>query len=181
MALPSKLKNFNVYGDGNSWLGQVSEITLPKLARTFEDYRGGGMDAAVKIDMGGQPLECEWTAGGLIRDALRSFGATQIDAFQLRFLGAYQSDSNGKVQKVEISMRGRHEEIDMGAAKAGDENSHKFKTAISYYRLSVDNFVEVEIDVMNMVFTVGGLDRLGDVREAIGIEGGASLSFGVSL
>lgn len=28
MALPSKLKNFNLFNNGNNYLGQVSEITL---------------------------------------------------------------------------------------------------------------------------------------------------------
>ncbi|MBJ9626117.1 phage major tail tube protein, partial [Burkholderia multivorans] len=33
MALPSKLKNFNVFEDGTSFVGEVTEIQLPKLTR----------------------------------------------------------------------------------------------------------------------------------------------------
>ncbi|RBJ63771.1 phage tail protein, partial [Pseudomonas sp. MWU12-2534b] len=31
MALPSKLKNFNVFEDGVSFVGEVPEVQLPKL------------------------------------------------------------------------------------------------------------------------------------------------------
>lgn len=181
MSLPDTLKNFNVFGDANNWMGLVPEITPPKLARKFEDYRGGGMDGTVKLDMGADALECEFTAGGLMKDAIRQFGATAIDAVQLRFVGAYQNDGTGKVTKVEIVMRGRYEELDMGAAKAGDKNDHKFKVAPAYYKLIIDGIVEIEIDVLNMVFTVGGKDRLKEIRAALDIDGGASISVGISL
>ena len=64
MALPSKLKNMNYFNEGNSYLGQIKTVTLPKLTRKTEDYRGGGMNATVKVDLGfgddGLPLNQLW-------------------------------------------------------------------------------------------------------------------------
>lgn len=42
MALPKKLKHLNLFNDGNSYLGVAKAVTLPKLGRKLEAYRGGG-------------------------------------------------------------------------------------------------------------------------------------------
>ena len=52
MALPRKLKNINLFNDGNSYLGVAKSVTLPPLARKMEGYRGGGMNGTVKADLG---------------------------------------------------------------------------------------------------------------------------------
>lgn len=169
MALPRKLKNLVLFNDGNNYLGQVATVTLPKLTRKMEDWRGGGMDGAVKIDMGQEALQLAWTAGGILPTAVRQFGATDASGVPLRFAGAYQADDTGTVDAVEVAVRGRHSEIEMGDAKVGEATEHKFTTELSYYKLTVNGRVEVEIDLLNFVFNVNGVDRLADQRSALGI------------
>ncbi|KRA15361.1 phage major tail tube protein [Lysobacter sp. Root604] len=169
MALPRKLKNLNLFGDGESFLGQVVEVKLPTLTRSMEDYRGGGMSGPVKIDNGSEGLELESKFGGLMRSILRQYGLTRHDAVQLRFAGAYQRDDTGQVDAVEVVVRGRHSEIDMGTAKAGDDTEFTVKTACSYYKLTINGVVVIEIDFVNMVEIVDGVDRLADQRRAIGV------------
>lgn len=169
MGLPRKLKNFNLYNDGNSYLGQIAEFTQPKIALQMEEWRGGGMLGPVKIDMGLQLIEAEFTNGGLVLQALRQFGTPRVDGVLLRLVGAYQRDDGSAVQAVETVMRGRHEEIDMGNAKAGEDTEHKFKLPLSYYKLVVDNRVELEIDMINAIFLVDGIDRYAEIRAAIGL------------
>ena len=169
MALPRKLKNFNVFGDGQSYLGQVTEVKLPTLTRSMEDYRGGGMAGPVKIDNGQEAIELEHKYGGLMRPILRQYGITRHDGVMLRFAGAYQRDDTGGVDAVEIVIRGRHSEIDAGTAKAGDDTEFTVKTAVSYYKLSINGVTEIEIDLVNMIETVAGIDRLAAQRRAIGV------------
>jgi P2 family phage contractile tail tube protein len=167
MALPRKLKSLNLFNEGLSYLGQVASVTLPKLTRKLEDWRGGGMDGTVKIDMGAEPLELEFTTGGPMRDVLRQYGLTSISGAFLRFAGAWQDDATGSVDTVEITVRGRHEEIDMGEAKPGEGGEFKVKSALTYYRLDWNGITEIEIDVLNGVFIVGGVDRMAEIRAAI--------------
>ena len=56
MALPRKLKNFNLLLDGESYAGVASEVVLPKLTRKTEEFRGGGMNGPVSADMGLEAL-----------------------------------------------------------------------------------------------------------------------------
>ncbi|AUW59431.1 phage major tail tube protein [Sphingobium sp. SCG-1] len=169
MGLPSKLKNMNLFNDGQSYVGLVPEVSIPKVARKFEDYRGGGMDSEMAIDMGGEKIEFEWKAGGQIDQVYRQFGAVTHDAVQLRWMGAYQDDNTGQVRAVEILVRGRHQEIDPGTGKPGDDTEQTIKTIASYYRLQQDGQTLIEIDNLNMIFIVNGVDILAEQRNAIGL------------
>ncbi|WP_374248059.1 phage major tail tube protein [Thermomonas sp.] len=168
MALPRKLKNLNLFNDGQTYIGQVGEVTLPKLTRKMEDWRGGGMNAPIKIDQGMEGLEFEVVCGGLMRDVFAQFGIARHDGVMLRFAGAYQRDDTGQVDAVEVVVRGRHEEIEAGKAKAGDDTEFKFKTVASYYKLSVNGQTLVEIDIPNFVEVIDGVDRMMQQRMAIG-------------
>ena len=168
MALPRKLKSMNIFADGLSYIGQATAVTLPKLTRKMEDFRGAGMNAPVKVDMGMEGLVLEFSCGGFMVDALAAFGAARHDATQLRFAGAYQRDDTGDVDAVEVTVRGRYSEIDMGDAKPGDDTEHKFKAELSYYRLEVAGREVILIDIPNMVEIIDGIDRLADQRAAIG-------------
>jgi P2 family phage contractile tail tube protein len=169
MALPRKLKNLMLFNTGLAYIGEVGSFTCPKLARKLEDWRGGGMDTGVKVDMGGEMLEAEWSCGGPMRDVLRQFGAVGVADVQLRFVGAYQNDDSGTVDSIEIVLQGRHEEIDMGEAKPGEGGEFKVKTQCAYYKLSWNGVTEIEIDALGMVMIVGGVDRLAEIRDALGI------------
>lgn len=171
MSMPSKLKNMNLFNEGNSYLAHVTSVDMVKLARKMEGYRGGGMGGPVKIDYGlsDDGLNIEWELGGLHLLALRQFGATGVAAVGLRFAGAYQREDDGGVDAVEVIVRGRHEELDMGEAKPGEDTKHKIKTALAYYRLEINGRVEIEIDILGFKEVVGGVDRLAEQRRAIGL------------
>lgn len=168
-ALPSTLKNMTLFGDGESWAGKVPECNIPKLARKMEAYRGGGMAGEVDIDLGQEKIEFEWSAAELLETALKGYGAATVDGVQLRFVGAFQSDTTGTYDGWEVVVRGRHSEIDPGAQKVGSITEAKFKTSCSYYKLSKNDAALIEIDLINMVFKVGGVDRLAEERRILGL------------
>ena len=170
MALPKKLKDLNLFGNGDSYQGQVQSVTLPTLSRNIEEWRGGGMDGPVGIDMGMDGLiTVQWTVGGLIEAIFDNFGSSRIDADILRMTGSYERDDVDEVTAVEVVMRGRHTEIDMGDAQSGENTEHQITSTLSYYRLDIDGSTKIEIDLPNYVFKVNGEDRLAARRQALGI------------
>ena len=170
--LPRKLKNFLFYkGHGKQKLyqGQIPEIELPKLTRILEDYRAGGMDMGVKVDLGQEPMEMTVKCGGHEVDLYRDFAKPGIAAVPLSFSGAYQRDDDCSVIAVDIYCLGRLEEIDPGSAKLGDDTEESFKYVLSYYRLSVDGKDEIEIDALAMKCVIDGVDQLEAIRNAVGL------------
>lgn len=169
MALPRALKNFNAYNDGNSFMGVIEEVKLPKLSRKMEDFRGGGMDGPVDIDVGQEKIEIEQVCGGFVLDAYKAYGMTKANGVLIRFAGSYQRDDTAEVQSVEVVVRGRHSEIDPGDAKGGDKGKTTIKSSLSYYKLTVDGKDVIEIDLLAFIFIVDGTDMLAEHRKAIGL------------
>ena len=161
----------NLFFDGDNWQGLAEEITLPKITRKMEAWRGGGMNGAAHIDLGleDDALGMEVTLGGTEARLYKKWGIAGIDGVQLRFAGAYQRDDTAEVTACEVVVRGRISEIDPGSAKPGDNTQVKFSFKPAYYKLVWDGVDLIEIDVINMIEKVGGIDRLAEQRAAIGL------------
>ncbi|PAJ87923.1 phage major tail tube protein [Burkholderia ubonensis] len=169
MALPSKLKGFNLFHNGENFVGKVTEITLPKLTRKMEDFQGGGMSGPIKVDFGNEGIQMEWTAGGFMKSVLQQYAITQHDGVLLRFAGGYQAEDSTSVDAIEIVIKGRHSEIDPGSAKAKEDTAFKVTTVASYYKLSINGEDIIEIDFVNMIERINGTDLLAALRTAIGL------------
>ena len=171
MALPRKLKYLNMFNDGLSYMGVVESVTLPKLTRKFEKYRGGGMPGSADVDLGldDGALDTEFSIGGTELLLFKQMGKATVDGIQLRFTGSFQRDDTGEISAVEIVMRGRHKEFDGGENKQGESGTTKMSTECAYYQLTIDGKEIIEIDIINMVLKVDGVDRLAEHRKAIGL------------
>lgn len=68
MAMPRKLKLMNVFLNGYSYQGVAKSVTLPKLTRKLENYRGAGMNGSAPVDLGldDDALSMEWSLGGFL-------------------------------------------------------------------------------------------------------------------
>ncbi|MDH5633063.1 MAG: phage major tail tube protein [Gammaproteobacteria bacterium] len=170
MALPKKVKNFNFFVDGEGYAGRVAELTLPKLARKVEEFRAGGMSGPVDVDMGQEKLEAEATFAEHAETVLKQYGAPGVDAIGMRFLGYAESDTAGASHNaIEIVMRGRVKELDFGSNKPGDDTAFKASFSLSYFKYTLNGADLVEIDVINMIEKVNGVDRLQEQRDALGV------------
>ena len=165
---PQKVKDINLYNDGSSHIGVITEYTPLKIAMATMDHRGGGMLGALKLDVGLEPLDFEWTLGGWNSAVVAQLGVSAIDGVLLRAVGALQADDGSPVSAVEAVMMGRHTEIDFGTFKPAGETEKKIKTAVAYYKLIFDGRTLLEIDVANGKYIVDGVDRYAEVRAAIG-------------
>ncbi len=171
MALPKKLKQMNLFNDGENWIGIIEEFTPAKLTRKFEKYRGGGMPGTADIDLGFDDgaLEIEFTIGGFELKLLQQSASAKHDGVPLRFAGAFQRDDTGDVSRVEIVSRGRIKELDGGNFKVGDNSQTKVSMTNTYYKVMVDGATVVEVDTVNMIHVVDGTDMMADYRKAIGL------------
>lgn len=169
MGLPRTLKDMILFNEGLAYLGQVNAVTLPTLTRKTEAWRGGGMGGEVEMDLGMEAMEMKSTFGGPMRDILRQFGVTTVDGVYLRFAGAYQQDDSGAVDSIEVIVRGRHKEIEMGDQKVGEPGEFGVTSALAYYKLVWNGRTEIEIDLLAGIEIVDGIDRRAPIRNALGI------------
>ena len=172
MAMPRKLKLMNVFLNGYSYQGVAKSVTLPKLTRQLENSRGAGMNGSAPVDLGldDDALSMEWSLGGFPDSVIwELYAATGVDAVPIRFAGSYQRDDTGETVAVEVVMRGRQKEIDTGEGKQGEDTESKISVVCTYFRLTMDGKELVEIDTINMIEKVNGVDRLEQHRRNIGL------------
>lgn len=168
--IPRKLKNFALFVDGRGYAGRVEEVTPPKLTRKTEEFRAGGMEGPIEIDLGVEKLECEFTLGEFDEEILKLWGLRDHAGVGLRMTGALERDAAARdVTAIEISLRGRWREIDQGAWKGGDNSTMKVSVMCSYFKYASNGVTLVEIDVENLTHFVAGEDYLAPIRAALGV------------
>lgn len=165
---PRVLKNFNLFVDGRGYAGRVDELELPTLTVKTEEHRAGGMDSPIAIDMGTEALEASFTMADYDADLLKLWGLSDGNAVQVTARGALQRDGEDAVPVV-VNLRGAITQTEPGGWTAGEKATPGFTLAARYYRLTIDGEDVIEIDVENMVRTVGGVDQLAGIRAAIGL------------
>ncbi|MCH9780619.1 MAG: phage major tail tube protein [Alphaproteobacteria bacterium] len=168
MAIPKKLKNFTLFVDGRNLAGKVMEATLPKLTVKTEEYRGGGMDAPIDIDMGMEKLELDFTLHEYDPDVADKFGLVIGNSVIVTLRGAQQSDTN-TAEAVEVQGTGFIKELDFGSWKPGEAGTLKVMMNLRRYRLAIASREIIVIDVENMIRIINGVDVIAGQRGALGI------------
>ena len=169
MGMPRTLKDMMLFNEGLEYRGDAKSVSLPTLSRKTEGYRGAGMSGEVQMDMGMEAMELSFTCGGPMRDVLRQWGEPTVDGVYLRFVGNYQADDTAAIGNIEVVVRGRFTEIEMGDQEVGEASEFKATMAVAYYKLEWNGRTEIEIDPLNMIEVVNGQDRLAARRAALGI------------
>ncbi|XPV77926.1 MAG: phage major tail tube protein [Desulfovibrio sp.] len=162
------LKNFSLFVDGRGFAGEIEEFNPPKLALKMEEFRSGGMDAPVDIDMGMEKLTTTLTLSGITKEALVQFGVSENNGVNLTARGALVN-LDGSVKPVVIQMRGTVNEVEEGAWAAGNKTTLKLAATLNYYKRDHDGETIYEIDVLNMIRNINGVDQLEAIRNAIGV------------
>lgn len=168
MAARDVLKNINLFVDGRGYAGQIDEYNAPDLTLVIEDYRPGGMDAPVSLDMGMEPLETSFSLISYDADILRQFGVAEGNPVQFTARGALES-YDGTVTAVVHNMRGKIASIARGTWAAGQKPALTVTMRLEYYREQHGGQTIHEIDVIGMRRIVNGVDRLAQQRAAIGV------------
>ncbi|MEZ1745690.1 MULTISPECIES: phage major tail tube protein [Pseudomonas] len=166
--VPQILFNTNLFVDGISFAGDVPSLTLPKLSIKTDDYRAGGMDAAIDMDMGLEKLEASFSTNGVRREAMVYFGLADQTAFNGSFRGSFKGQK-GATTAVIATLRGMLKEVDPGDWQPGEKASFKYSVGVSYYKLEVGGRVVYEIDPVNGVRVINGVDQLASMRTDLGL------------
>ena len=167
--LPRTLKNFNVFVNTHSWAGVAESITIPKITKKTDDYRGAGMIGDVALAMGYEKLEGEVTYAGFDVKQYRQLGVCGTSDLPVRYVGVYERQDNCTRQNVEIYMRGQALELDPGDSKNGERTEITMTYNYTYFRMEVDGVVQVELDFINGKERFGDSDLATAIGELLGL------------
>ena len=162
------LRNVNLEVDGRAFPRKVRMLSLPNLRIQTEQYRAGGMDSSVDIDMGMEQMEASFTMSSIDAELLKHFGLTAEKSVPLAFRGVLRDDG-GAVRPVVAHMRGQVKEVDFGEWTPGKTSETRYMVSPRYYKFEHDGEVVHEIDVENMIRIIDGEDQLEEMRRALGL------------
>ncbi len=169
MAIQNILKNLNLFVDGRGYAGKVTDIELPKLTMKTSEYRAGGMDAPIEVEMGMEKLETSFTLNGYDPSVLSLFGLAPGQRKSLTLKGSLMDEATGIEKPISINLRGMMREVDMGTWKPGEDATLKISVALTYYKLVHGGIVIYEISPENMMRVINGIDQLAITRANLGV------------
>jgi len=162
------LKNFNLFVDGRGYAGQVLEYSPPDLTVSTEDFRAGGMDAPLAIEMGQEGLETSFQLAGYDAETLMLWGIGEGASVPLTIRGALES-FDGTVKPVVHEQRGKITSLQRGTWTPGQQAPLSVTMRLEFYRETHNGTVVHDIDIPNMRRVVNGVDRLAGLRDAMGL------------
>jgi len=163
--IPRILKNFQGFIDGVGYAGLVDEVELPEVAIKTEEHRAGGMDGNYEVDMGMETMSAKITMAEPRPELL---GALMTNK-RVQLRGSFVRDTDGSRVSVVVAMGARQKKLTLGSWKAGDKNQNEQEYTLDYFRLVVGGVEILEIDIVNMVRRVRGVDQLAGIRADIGM------------
>ena len=166
--IPQTLYMFNLSLGGIAFNGDVPALTLPKLKIKTAEYQGGGMDAPIDMDQGMEKMEASFSTKGARKESMKYFGLSDQTAFDGVFRGSFKGQKGATVAVV-ATLRGMVNEVDPGEWKPAGEAEFKYAISVSYYKLEVGGVRMYEIDPVNCVRVINGVDQLASVRRDLGL------------
>ena len=162
------LKNFALFVDGKGYAGQVENFKPPKLEILEEDFRAGGMDAPIGVEMGMAKLETEFNLLGYVPDVLALWGVGPNNVIQFVGRGAVEN-LDGTVEPVNITVNGMIRIIEPDQWEGGKKSGLKLTLSLRSYTYTQNGTVIHDIDIINFKRVINGVDRLAAQRAALGL------------
>jgi P2 family phage contractile tail tube protein len=163
------MRYFAVYLEGVGYLGEGAECELPNLEAKTEEFRGGGMDMPLEIDLGMKAMEAKFKLHTFDKMAYTRFsllGPNKIS--RLTFRGSLEGYS-GEIVGVQAKMDARIKKIENGNWKPGDKADLSITCAVDFYELIHGEVELVYIDPLNFIRRINGRDQLEAHRINLGI------------
>lgn len=166
----NRLTNANIYMDGNNLLGRAEEIQLPQIKHKMADHKALGMVGSAEFFAGIDKLECKIKWNSLYTEVLKK-AANPFVAVQIQARASLETYNNmGKLAEVPAIayLAGTFKEFPLGNLKPQENAEYETTMSVNYAKLVVGGEEIFEIDVLENIYKVDGVDVLTAYRNNTG-------------
>ena len=167
--IPESINRFNLYMKGNRLIGVTSEVSLAELSAITNTISGAGIAGEIEsavIGMFGS-MKQEIPFRMLSKDMLKLYNP--LEPIELTLRASEQSTVRGSgaidFQGMRVVFRGRPISVKLGTMKQGGQMDSSVTLELDYIMIEVDGETMFELDKLNDVFVVDGVDILEKVRK----------------
>ena len=149
--IPEKINDFNTYLDGNKMIGVAASVTLPEVKMKTSTVSGAGINGEIDSPTIGQfeSMEQEIDFNVLYSSAQQVYDKTGGYAFK-------------GLRVVEM---GRVKTFNPGKVEKGEGMEAKVTLELTYLLVENDGSPLLEVDKLNGVYKVNGVDMLAGISE----------------
>jgi P2 family phage contractile tail tube protein len=168
MSLQYVLRKFIIWADGFGKLGEGENCKLPSMEINSEEFRGGGMDTPIKVDLGTNALTLEFKLSSFDPQVYTLWGLYPGQEKQYTMRGSL-AHLDGSPFAAIAACRGNLHKVDSDNLEPAKKIMHTFTCELNYYKLTIGERLIYEIDVENGRRIVNGVDQLRTDRVAMGL------------
>lgn len=161
------LKDFNLFVDDVGFAGNVTSCTLPTLEVKTDDLKTAGLEAPLGNDMGLNKMEAKWTLTKVDAGVLAKWGLASQTKVKVTLKGALV-DYHGNVKALNVNFNGMIRKVEQGEMKPGERSDTTYTMEVIYYKLTIAGADVYEIDIMNGVRKINGVDQREKINAALG-------------
>ena len=166
--IPEVINNFNVYKSGNRLIGVTSEMTLPDIVSMTETISGAGLLGEYETVLLGHYSSIEQEIPfRILEDDIFTL-ANPMDVQEITLRGTQQisdRDASLKTQGMRIVERGRVKTFKQGTLKMGGQMGSSVVLEVFYILIEVNNEVKFELDKLNEVLKINGVDVMAQIKQ----------------
>lgn len=169
--IPQTLVNFRAYaGAAAEYLG-LTDVELPAFESMVETIAGAGMAGEMSAPILGHfqsmTVKLKWRAP---TPAAIQLLAPIVHVLDIRGSVQVQDSIAGALltQSIRVECTGQGKRKGFGKLEMGKPLGSDFDLEVTTIRISIDDIPLVELDKLNMIFKVGGVDYLAKIRRDVG-------------
>lgn len=170
--IPERLNDFRVYHDGSNDLQGIADITLPSFELMTETVSGAGIAGEYESPTLGHFQSMKLGLN------FRSITEKQLSLLQQK---AQRMDCRGALQEydaatgnysqkgVRVVVQGPTTKNELGKFQKSSPTDGSVEIEVLYLKITMDGKTKVEIDKLNYICIIDGVDYLAGVRNALGL------------
>ena len=170
MKVENGVTNFAVYEDATEYYG-MAEVTLPEIASLTEEVKGAGISGTFNGAFVGHVEAMTLTLNfrSVTKDAIKLLEPRnhQID---LRAAQQMWDSGAGRYKHTHVKhiLMVTPTKFSPGKLAPASPAEASGEYAVTYFATYIGGAKVLEIDILNFIFFVNGVDYLADVRKALG-------------
>lgn len=165
--IPEKINDYNTYLDGNKMIGVAASVTLPEIKMKTSTVSGVGINGEIDSPTIGL---FEGFTQEIVFNTLYSSAVDMLSPLKtvnLTFRAAQQVyDKTGgyAFKGLRVVEMARVKEFKPGKIEKGEGMEATVATELTYLMIEIDSQQVLEIDKLNGVYKVNGVDMLEQIR-----------------
>lgn len=171
LQLPEVLNHFNLYNETEKLIGLTGEVELPEFTMINDSLDGSGVLGEIEDPVTGQfesaSMKFKWSC--LHKDYFKLINTTRPSQLTLRASLQCIDTGTGYTDyyPCKIVVRGKAKTVNLGSAEKGKKMECETEIEVMYIKVVVANKVLFELDKLNFVYILNGVDMLEKIRTQV--------------